>query len=174
MLDKIKQILMNNKNINGYKISENKIESKELFFIKKNVDMDRAKSVHHFKVTVYKDIEENGNRYKGSSTTNIHPTMSDIEIENAINDAVFAAQYVKNFYYPLVKPTSEYNTMEASNFSKESLPYWMNEIIKAIYKNDNYEKGGINSCEIFLNKVYTHIVNSEGVNVESFHYELHD
>ena len=60
MIDKIKQILISNKNIDGYKIVENNIESNELFFVKKNVDMDRAKNVHHFKVTVYKDIEENG------------------------------------------------------------------------------------------------------------------
>ena len=113
------------------------------------------------------------NKYKGSSTTNIHPTMSDVEIEKAINDAAFAAQYVKNPYYPLVKPTSKYKTMEASNFSKERLPYWINEITKAIYKNDNYEKGGINSCEIFLNKVYTRIVNSEGIDVDSVDYEMY-
>lgn len=171
MLDKIKNILINNKNVDGYKIIENQIESNELFFIKKNVDMDRAKSVHHFKVTVYKDIEENGTKYQGSATTNIHPTMSDEEIKNAIKDAAFAAQFVKNPYYPLVKPASQYKAIEAGNFSKESLPFWMNEITKAIYKNDNYEKGGVNSCEVFLNKVYTHMMNSEGINVDSTHYE---
>lgn len=171
MLDIIKQILIDNKNISGYKIIENKIEANELFFIKKNVDMDRAKAVHHFKVTVYKDSEENGEKYRGSASVKIHPTMSNTEIKKAIQEAFFAAQYVKNPYYPLVKPTSKYKTMECSKFSKESLPYWINEITKAVYKNDNYEKGGINSCEIFLNKVYTHIINSEGVDAESTDYE---
>lgn len=171
MLDKIKQILEDNKNVDGYIIFENTIESNELFFVKKNVDMDRAKMVHNFKVTVYKDIKEDGNEFKGSSSTNIHPTMSDKEIENTINDAVLAAQYVKNPYYPLAKPISEYKIMENSNFSKESLPFWMNEITKAIYKNDKYEKGGINSCEVFLSKVYNHIVNSEGIDVDSVSYD---
>jgi len=171
MVDRIKQILINNNDIDGYKIVENVIESNELFFIKKNVDMDRAKKVHHYKVTVYKDFEEDENKYKGESTTNIYPTMNDIEIEKAIKDGAFAAQFVKNPYYPLAKPAAEYGSMEESSFSKESLPYWMNEITKAIYKNDNYEKGGINSCEIFLNKVYTHIVNSEGIDVASTNYE---
>jgi len=171
MIDRIKQSLINNNNIDGYKIVENVIESNELFFVKKNVDMDRAKKVHHFKVTVYKDFEENEKKYKGASTTNIYPTMSDIEIERAIEGASFAAQFVKNPYYPIVKPASEYGSMEGSSFSKESLPYWMNEITNAIYKNDKYEKGGINSCEIFLNKVYTHIVNSEGIDVASTNYD---
>lgn len=171
MLDRIEMILKNNKNVDGYKIIEKKIESSELFFVKKNVDMDRAKSVHHFNVTVYKDIEEAGKKYKGSAETNIHPTMSDLEIEQVINDAAFAARFVKNEYYPLVKPAAEYKKVSAGCFSKQDLPYWMNELTKAVYKNDNYEKGGINSCEIFLNKVYTHIVNSDGVNVEQNSYE---
>jgi len=171
MLNKIKQILINHKEISGYKIGETIIEANELFFIKKNVDMDRAKSVHHFKVTVYIDFEEKGTKYKGSSTTDIHPTMSDSELEKAIGEAAFAAQYVKNPYYPLVKPSSSYKQMGGSNLSKESLPYWMNEITKAIYKNDIYEKGGINSCEIFLNKIYTHAVNSEGIDIDSLDYE---
>ncbi|OOM77979.1 metallopeptidase TldD-related protein [Clostridium sp. BL-8] len=171
MLKRIKQILINNKEIDGYRIIESKVESNELFFVKKNIDMDRAKDVHHFKITVYKDINENGKIYRGSATTNIHPTMSDEEIEKSVDDALFAAQYAKNPYYPLVKPVSKYKTMKASEFERESLPYWMNEITKAVYRNDNYEKGGINSCEIFLNKVYTHIVNSEGVDTESINYD---
>ena len=171
MLEKIKQILIDNKNIDGYKIVENKVEANEIFFVKKNVDMDRAKDVHHFKVTIYKDIEENGEKCKGSATTNIHPTMSNKEIKKAINDTLFAAKYAKNPFYPLVKRVPKYKTMEASEFSKESLNYWINEVTKAVYKNDNYEKGGINSCEIFLNKVYTHIVNSEGVDAESIDYD---
>lgn len=171
MQDKIKQILSNNKNIAGYKIKENKTESCELFLIGKNADMDRAKSVHHFKVTVYRDMEEGGNRYRGSSTANIHPTMSYSEIEKALNDAAFAAQFVKNPYYPLAKAEVPYKVMGVSSFSKESLSFWMNEIIKAIYKNDKYEKGGINSCEVFLNKVYTHIINSEGIDIDSTNYE---
>lgn len=171
MIERIKQSLKDNKNIDGYKIVENRVEANELFFIKKNVDMDRAKDVHHFKVTVYKDIDENEKRYRGSATTNIQTTMSDAEIEKAIDDALFAAQYAKNTYYPLVKPVLKYKAMKASKFERESLSYWMNEITKAVYKNDNYEKGGINSCEIFLNKVYTHIVNSEGVDTEAINYK---
>lgn len=171
MLTKIKQILINHKEISGYKIRETIVEANELFFIKKNVDMDRAKNVHHYKVTVYIDFEENGSKYKGSSTTDIHPTMSDRELENAIGEAALAARYVKNPYYPLVKPHSFYKQAGVSNLSKESLPYWMNEITKAIYKNDVYEKGGINSCEIFLNKIYNHVINSEGIDVDSVDYE---
>ena len=171
MLEQIRKILMNHKDVSGYKIKETQVQSNELFFVKKNVDMDRAKSVHHFSVTVYVDFTEEGINYKGSSITNIHPTMNQEEIEKAIQDAAYAAGFVKNPYYPLVQPATSEATLPESNFAKEGLPYWMNEITKAIYKNDIYEKGGINSCEIFLNKTITRIVNSEGVDVteEGYH-----
>jgi PmbA protein len=132
--------------------------------------MDRAKSVHHFSVTVYVDFIEEGVKYKGSSTTSIHPTMNENEIERSIHEAAFAAGFVKNPYYPMVKPASKEVALPESNFAKESLPYWMNELTKAIYKNDIYEKGGINSCEIFLDKTVTRIVNSEGVDISEEGY----
>ena len=171
MINIIKNIIINNKNIDGYKITEQKVEANELFLVKKSVDMDRAKDVHHFKVAIYKDLEENGIKYRGEATINIYPTMTEKEIEFAVNEAVFAAQFAKNQYYPLVKKSNLYKNNNESNFSKEDLPHWINEIIKAVYKNDIYENGGINSCEIFLNKIYTRIINSEGVDVEGVNYK---
>jgi predicted Zn-dependent protease len=170
MLELIKEILMEQKELSGYKIRETEVHSNELFFIKKNVDMDRAKRVHHFNVTVYVDFIEEGVKYKGSSMTNIHPTMNRKEIEKAIKEAAFAAGFVKNPYYPLVKPARSHAVLPESTFAEATLPYWMNEITKAIYKNDIYEKGGINSCEIFLDKTVTRIVNSEGVDVTEEDY----
>ena len=170
MLDRIKRALEKNSNVSGYTICENITEANELFFIKKNVDMDRAKRVHNFIVTVYKDFEVEEKKFKGSAMVNIHPTMTDVDIDKTIEEAVFAAQFVKNEYYPLVKTGANYRSMEESSFSKESLPYGINEVTKAVYAKDNYEKGGINSCEIFLNKTYTHLLNSEGVDVENTGY----
>ncbi|MBP1753987.1 MAG: putative Zn-dependent protease [Firmicutes bacterium] len=170
MIEKIKEILANHKDISGYKIKETTIHSNELFFVKKNVDMDRAKRVHHYNLTVYVDFTEDGMNYKGSSNTDIHPTMNDTEIESAIRETAFAAKFVKNPYYPLVQPAESQQASALSAFAKESFPYWMNEITKAIYKNDIYEKGGINSCEIFLDKIETRIVNSEGVDVTDTGY----
>ena len=171
MINTIKNIITNNKNVDGYKITEEKIQSNELFLVKKSIDMDRAKDVHHFKIVIYKDIEEDNIKYRGAATINIHPTMSESEIEIAINEAVFAAKFAKNPYYPLVKNSNLYKKNNESNFSSEDLPHWINEITKAVYKNDIYENGGINSCEIFLNKVYTRIINSEGVDVQGLNYK---
>lgn len=170
MLDRIISILNSKKDvISGYVIMETMTEASELFFIRRNVDMDRAKRVHHYSVTVYIDFEDNGTSYKGSSTTKLHPTMSEEELRKAVEDAAFAAKFAKNPYYPLVKPSSCRKT-ETGSFSEESLPYYMNLLTEAVYKNDRFEKGGINSCEIFLNRIYTHVVNSEGVDEDTVTY----
>lgn len=171
MLEQIKKLILEQKEITGYKICETRVHSNELFFVKKNVDMDRAKDVLHYKVTVYIDFEENNKKLTGSSSTFLHPTMTEEEMKKAIEDAAFAARYVKNPYYPLVQPEDTYKDLPESQFAKESFSYWMNEITKAVYKNDIYDKGGINSCEIFLEKVETRVVNSEGVDVSTVNYK---
>lgn len=161
MLEKIKNILSENKSINGWKIVEQDTASDEFFFILKNLDMNRAKEVRHFEVTVYKDFEEDGVKYRGSSRINIHPSMSDNEIKSAIDDAVFAAGFVKNKYYPLAEPSNDSFIPESQETSDKVLP----DLINSIFKADSMENGWINSSELFLNHVYTRIVNSRGVDV---------
>ncbi|TAH63449.1 MAG: TldD/PmbA family protein [Gottschalkiaceae bacterium] len=174
MIEKIKNILWSVNGIDGWKMEERIIESKELFFIKKELDMNRAKDVHHIKVTVYKDFEEDGKKYRGSSTTSIHPTMIEEEIKEAINSALYGASFVKNEYYPLVKPKVEIQPIMENKFTKSSLSSWMPMLTDEIFRSDNYTNGWINSAELFLNKIYTRILNSEGLEVsyETYRGEL--
>lgn len=174
MLEKIKGILSNIDGIHGWKINEKIVESKELFFIKKELDMNRAKNVHHINLTVYKDFEEDGKKYRGSSTTAIHPTMNEEEIKIAIRDAIYAAGFVKNKYYPLVEPVVEEQEIVENRFKKDSMSNWIPKLTEEIFRADRYENGGINSAELFLDKVNVRILNSQGVNVayETYRGEL--
>lgn len=170
MLELIKKILLNCKDIDGWKILEKNIKANELFFIKKDLDMNRVKDVHHFTITVYKDFEESGTKYKGSSSTNIHPTMSEEEVKAAVLSAAFAAKFIKNPYYPLVKPDDLVPHKLKSNFSEKPMVEWLPKITDAVFKGDEYKKGWINSAELFINQVDTRIVNSEGVDVSYNNY----
>jgi len=165
MIEKIKEILSNIEGIDGWKINEKKVESKELFFIKKELDMNRAKDVHHIMLTVYKDFQEEGKKYRGSSTTTIFPTMSDEEIEKAIRDALYAASFVKNEYYPLVEPKVEIQPVMENKLASKPLSSWMPILTDEIFIEDKYDKGWINSAELFLDKINIRILNSEGVDV---------
>lgn len=161
MLQKIVQILKENNDVSAYKIVENIVESDELFFVKRALDMNRGKKVHYFTVTVYRDFEEDGKKFRGDSQIKLHPTMNEEEINKAIAEAVFAAQFVKNQYYPLAPEVK--STLENRQFYKNKC----NEIIsEAIFRYDKDEKPIINACEVFWNKKYVRIINSEGVDVE--------
>lgn len=173
-MKEIKKILENLKGIDGWKIEEKEVEACELFFIRQEMDMNRRKKVRHYKVTVYKDFTADGEKYRGSSTTSIHPSMSVSDMEEALQEAVFAASFVKNKYYPLVKPVRDReqgNGEIESSFSREPLSVWLPRISRAVYGADTYQRGWINSTEFFLNRVTTRIVNSEGVDISYVNYQ---
>lgn len=170
MLQKTIDLLKECQEIHGYLLVETKTESGELFLIKQNLDMDRGKKVHKYKVTVYVDFEEQGKQYRGSSSFHLHPTMTEEEIQKAISDAAYAASFVKNHHYPLVRRSYHYQDMKQSNFHERSFKDNLQELCSALYKTDIYEKGGINSAEIFINKEEIRLVNSQGVDVRRESY----
>jgi predicted Zn-dependent protease len=157
-------------NINKYKINVDKVESIELFFIKKQLDMNRRKDVTHYKVIVYRDFEENNKKYTGSANVDIYPTMRADEIEEALKDGLYAAGFVKNQFYPLVAGEKSQCITLPSKFDSCSLEEAVIQIKEALYGNDIYEEGGVNSSEIFLNKTTSRIINSEGVDISFVKY----
>ncbi|WP_373899215.1 metallopeptidase TldD-related protein [Haloimpatiens sp. FM7315] len=165
MISTIKNLL-SLKNISGYNIIETITESSELFFIKKQLHMNRSKRVHYYLVTVYKNFQDKSKDYTGSSSCNVYPTMTKDEIDKLLSDTCFSAGLIKNQFYTLLKPSNKTPRVEASNFDFKDLPYWIPKFTDAIFKYDSYENGCINSSELFLNKVYTRTLNSEGIDVQ--------
>lgn len=156
MIDKIVKSLRA-MGIEDWKIIEKSVNSKELFFIKKTLDMNRAKKVTKYELTVYKNFKEDGKDYMGSSTVLIHPTMLQDEIKNVVEKALFAAEFVKNEPYPLAKPTKKYLRKSFNTFDR------LDDIVKAIFVDDT--KAWLNSTEVFLNVENVRILNSKGLDV---------
>ena len=163
MLDRIINILKANKDLSDWKIVQSQTEANELFLIKKQIDMPRSKYINNIMVTVYKDFEEEGKKFRGSSTVSIHPTMTDEEISTAVNDVAFSASFIKNQYYTIPDKSDIQINSVVSTFDSAPLVEWMPKIKDALYKYDNYDKGYINSSELFLNKSIITILNSRGV-----------
>ncbi|HBE80473.1 MAG TPA: peptidase U62 [Firmicutes bacterium] len=169
-IEQLQRILTGIPEIKIYKVIEQMTDSIELFFIKKELDMNRSKKVHYFQATIYKDFSANGNDYRGSSTIQIHPTMSKDEVRTVINQAAYAADFVKNKYYPLVERKPVRNQVPVSSFAEAPLADWIPRLTAAVFEADTLERGGINSAELFLNKINTRIINSEGVDLQKEHY----
>lgn len=173
MIDTIKEILLNTNGIDDWKIIEEKISSKELFFVRREMDMNRGKIVIKYTVTIYVDFDDDGKKYRGSTTINIHPFMTTHEIKTAIEEGLFAASFVKNEYYPIPSLAECLNGKHidvSSNFSIGDISTSLSKLSNIMFYEDKYENGGINSSELFLNKTDTRIVNSQGIDVSFSRY----
>ncbi|MGM0641435.1 MAG: metallopeptidase TldD-related protein [Thermotogota bacterium] len=169
MFINLKKILEKNVNIDAWKIVEKNITANELFFIKKELDMNRKVKTTELELHVYKDFEEDGKVYRGSSKASIHPGMSESDVEKIINETLESAKYVKNPYYPLAKnpERAEYNI---SNFDNKKMKEWLPILTEEIFRDNEHDNGWLNSSELFLNKIEKRIINSEGVNSKYITY----
>lgn len=170
MIETIKMILDEFENISGWKINEEKIDAREYFFIRQEMDMARGKVVKKYKLTVYRDFLDDGKKYRGSSTTSIYPKMNNSEIRKIIKDAVFEAQFARSEYYPLVEPCDRRQPEIKSDFSEKKVSNWGLDLAEVLFKADNYSDGWINSAELFINQTINRIINSVGIDVSYTSY----
>lgn len=169
MIDNIIKIIGEYTDISGYTLVSTSTSSDELFLIKKDIDMLRKTDTEDIELTVYYDDEKDGKKIRGSSTANISTSMDDDEIRSVIKDAIYAAKFVKNEYYPLAeKTTGEFfnsqSTLKTTN-GIEALTE-----IKSIIYDDYKTDSKVNSSEIFVNRLDKRIVNSNGVDVRFEEY----
>ncbi len=165
MVELIKKILKENKKVSYWKVTELKKTSSEMFFIKQKLDMNRSKNVTDYLVTVYVDFEEGGEHYLGQSTTKIGPMMTEEEIRAYVVDAATGASFVKNKFYSLAGPSQDSEEVLESDFDSDALMTWMPKIAGAVYQKDILEEAGINSSELFLNRIQKRIITSQGIDV---------
>jgi predicted Zn-dependent protease len=170
MIDRIKKILADQA-IENWKIIEDEISSRELFFIKKDLDMNRAKDVTKYSVTLYRDFEEESTQYRGSAQVSLSSQASDEELLSTLEKAYLSASFVKNPWYPLAKPEKSTLSPIKSQFSQKELTPVLKKLQERLYVNDTFDKGGINSAEIFVNKYKRRFLNSEGIDVTFPRYQ---
>jgi len=171
MINTILKIIQSKSTIDEFLINVRNISSKELFFVQDKLQMSRGKDVEHINVTVFKNFEEAGKKYKGSSTTRIAPTMTNEEISKKLNNAILSASFVKNAYYNLVDPTNNVAPKLESKFSEGDITSSIISLVKDLFSGENNVPGAkINSCEFFININKSRILNSKGLDVTYHSY----
>lgn len=167
MIDRIKKCLnLFSNEISDWKIVSVKNEGRELFFIGDSIDMLRAKQIEDIKLTVYRDFKFNLKSYRGSATSTIHPTMSDQEMEDTIQKAVYASSFVKNERFPIVNHVVCVNYPTNSMVNIQDLSENLPQLVQEIYSsNASLENVKINSSELFLSLKQEVIVNSKGLSI---------
>lgn len=151
--------------IEDYQITMTKEESAELFFIKKELDMQRRKNVTTANVSVYRVFEEDGVRFRGVASVRVQESQTQQEIEKLFSDAYYAAGFVKNRYYDLYAGTKEELVEVKSTLSEKTLSETVQGFSQALFAEDVHEEVFLNSAEVFARCCTTHIINSRGVDV---------
>lgn len=164
MIDIILQAMKKN-NITTYRINTEEVESVELYFIKKELDMRRKKKVTHYEVTVYRDFEKDGVSYRGFSSLHVFPEMDAQQVEKAVADAYFAASFVCNPYFALRAGKKEDLVQLPGKLSTLSLDDTVTAFAKALYSADTRKDSFINSSEFFVTRKKVSILDSAGTDV---------
>ncbi len=151
---------LENKNIDKWLIREVKTKSVEQFFVLQKLETTRSVDTTEIYVTIYKEFEENNNKYLGNYSFIINHNISIKELEQLIDEAIYASSFVKNEYYELVK-TDKKKSYKDKN--KPNNPFELLQDISKIFINSSNESCMFNSLELFYNESEVHLLNSEGV-----------
>lgn len=152
-------------NIDVYSIRERLEERLELYFIRRNPDVKRRTRVLTWQVTVYRDFEEDGVKYRGSSSVVIGDGIGEQELEEQLRSAYYSASFAKNKWYPIPAGTVSEGTEDTDGTLSESWDRMAMELAQAAFSVDTNEDVFLNSMEIFARKNRTRIINSQGTDV---------
>ena len=171
--ERLKGLLAETKGVSDWRLVERRIEGQELFFVGRELDMQRSKSVRHLALTVYHDFAEGGKSFRGAVRISLHPEASEAELARWLGEAVFAAGQVRNEPFPLVELSEGPPAFPPSRFAERPLREWLAPLTEALFAPELTVQGGerINSAELFLDRVETRILNSRGVDVFFGGYE---
>lgn len=145
-----------NKKVDGYEISLTKKDSRELFYVLKHLEINRAVKTETIIVEVY-SIDAKGT---GSSLITVTAADDKASLNKKINAAISKAKAAKNNYYPLAKKS---NNISCKDEGKLELNDIACNVAKAVFKADIYKQGWINSTEIFVSKINKQFINSNGI-----------
>lgn len=167
MIERLQGILKELPEVSAYLIGVREVSSEELFLVREEADMLRSKDVKDADLTVYADFEEDGKKYRGSSSIRVYPSMTEKELREAIKGAVYAAGFVKNEWYPVAPGYGEPFEDFQSGFAEGDLRDHVLAVKDVIY-GEKADGANLNSTEVFIERWKKRLVNSEGLDV-SFH-----
>lgn len=159
-------------NIDTYLIEDNKEEIAELFFIKKNLDMRRTENTNTSYVTVYRDFEKDGEKFRGDAAFTVEAATTREELDAKIKRAYTAAQFVPNPFYEIAPEVKQDCFTMESTLAGLTLEDVMKKYVEALYAADCDDKAFINTAEFFVKKLTKHIINSNGVDVSYIKYSV--
>lgn len=165
MTQRIINILKSTDGISDYRVSSVRTESRELFFVHKDLETVRSTDTADVKVTVYVAHDER----LGEATFSVYSSYGDSRIAEEIEKAKKKASLIFNQPYDLPKnETGEFAS--SSNFAEHDPTELASLIADACFEADHLEGGSINALEIFVYKDTVSVKNSRGIDKTEVKY----
>lgn len=160
-LDKIVEILKNTDGVSDYEIFSKSNDERQLYYVGKNLETNRAVKTEKINVVVYADKDEK----RGSSSFVVGVSDDEDTIKDKALDTVKRALAAGNKWYPITEKAKNINSSvsEKTDLNETAL-----SIANAIFSQDNREEGQLNATEIFVGVTHNGFVNSKGV---AHHYD---
>lgn len=164
MLNIIKNVLEQEK-IDVWQVRKSETKRAELYFVKKELDIPRFSVISEYEVAVYRDFEENGNKYRGVSVCYVEDGQTEKEVKSKIKNAFYAAQFVKNPWYELPEQIKADKKPSKSDMAGKDMREIANGFADAVLSVQTDSEAFINSLEIFVYRTYVEILGSGGMHV---------
>ena len=164
MLDTIVKLLKES-GVHAWELTDVKAEGWEFYFIRHELDQNRAKNVEHIMVKVYQLVEDG--KFMGSASAELPPTATEDEARRLIADLAYRATLVKNRPYTL-NPLTEAHR-ETLHSAPVNVKKIARDFIEVMQQLPETETEDINSYEIFVNAKKRRFLNSEGIDVEEIY-----
>ncbi|MDD3126857.1 MAG: metallopeptidase TldD-related protein [Candidatus Izemoplasmatales bacterium] len=162
----IKQIikgLQANPAVTDWLINEVKTISDQAFYVLQKIETTRTVATCEYSVTVYHQYTDQGKAYLGSSSFAITHKISKSELAKKIDEAVFAASFIKNKAYDLVTGLKKQSWKEKTDIIE---PFVMIDQIATTFFGESSSNIRFNSLEVFFTQTSSHIINSRGVDLK--------
>ncbi|MDD3123403.1 MAG: metallopeptidase TldD-related protein [Candidatus Izemoplasmatales bacterium] len=163
MIKLIEKCLKEYSEISDWLITETVTDSSQAFYVMQKLETTRKTLTKEYTIALYHRFMENDNEYVGSSSFKISHKLRKSDLKKLIEEALFAATFVKNKAYPLVQGDKKRSWKEKTI---EIDPFELMDQIASIYNFESTTNKKFNAMELFYTKSIVHIVNSLNVNLK--------
>lgn len=162
MISDLLNLLKNNKKIYAWNVKVVTKDTYELYFIKQKLDMNREVNTNEYFITLYTKEKQDGKEKMGTITFKAFPSMNKDELERKIKEQIELSRYTLNELYTLPKKSNLKPVSKEVGFSGHSLKEAAFIAADALFEADKFDKGYINSSEVFIGCEETKFFDSNG------------
>ena len=157
MISNLLNALKSNNRLYAWNMRFVEKNSHQLFFIKQELDMNREVKVTEYYVKIY--VKEKDGKL-GSSSFIIYPSMSIEEVDAKIKEQIKLCKYTADKPFIMPKKANLKPVSKEVGFNGYSLKEAAFIAADTLFEADKFDKGYINSSEIFINHIETKFYDS--------------